>query len=204
MSPLVMKDSVTLEAKQQIRNLRIDFFKACTVGRNRRIRIRFWDARIEVAQNTSAVLITSPKRDRAFILTKKYTELSLEEKKKKLERREERVSERNKRKQGRRRNFKGKEDRWAPGKIFEMSSMLDRALKRKYHRWITLYDYLSFGKNYLYVYYLSKRYRCEVYRRSIFRVGCAEKHSKTKVWCVKIDMDYKGMWEQIITHNGTL
>lgn len=57
------------------------FFKAHTVGCNRRIRIRFWDAGTEAAQYTSAVLITSPKRDKAFILTKKDRKLGLKKKK---------------------------------------------------------------------------------------------------------------------------
>lgn len=47
-----------------------------------------------MAQYTSTQLITSPKRDKAFILTKKYTELSL--RKKKIERTEKRVSKTNK------------------------------------------------------------------------------------------------------------
>ena len=124
-----MKDSVILEAEKQIRNLRIDFFKARTVVCNRRIRIRFWDARIEAALYISAVLITSTMRDKAFILTnkqKKYTELGL----KIIERTEERVSEKNKGK-GVGGNFKGKEDRWALRRILKISSMPDRSSKRQ-------------------------------------------------------------------------
>lgn len=66
-----MKDAVILEAEMQIKNFSIDFFKARTVGCNRRIRIRFCDAQIKTAQDISAVLITSPERDKAFILAKK-------------------------------------------------------------------------------------------------------------------------------------
>lgn len=127
-----MKDPVILEAEKQIRNLRIDFFKARTVGCNRRIRIRFWDARIKAALYTSAVLITSPKRDKAFILTNKqkkkknHTELGL----KIIERKEERVREKNKGK-GVGGNFKGKGDRWALRRILKISSMLDRSSKRE-------------------------------------------------------------------------
>lgn len=66
-----MKDSVILEAEMQIKNFGIDFFKARTVGCNRRIRIGFGDARIETVQDISTVLITSPEGDTAFILTKK-------------------------------------------------------------------------------------------------------------------------------------
>lgn len=66
-----MKDSVILEAEMQIKNFSIDFFKARTVGCNRRIRIRFCDAQIEAIQDLSTVLITSPEGDTAFCLTKK-------------------------------------------------------------------------------------------------------------------------------------
>lgn len=35
-------------------------------------------------------------------------------------------------------------------------------------------------------------------------MGCAEKHNKMKVGYVKVDTDYKGMWEQIITNDRIL
>ena len=33
-------------------------------------------------------------------------------------------------------------------------------------------------------------------------MGCEQKHDKTKVGNVKIDVDYKKMWEQIATNHG--
>lgn len=35
-------------------------------------------------------------------------------------------------------------------------------------------------------------------------MGCVEKHDKMKAWHIKIDMDYKGMLEQIVRNDGIL
>ena len=83
-----------------------------------------------MAQYTSIELITSPKRDKAFILTKIYR---AQFKKKKIERTEERViSKTNKGKVcvlgGR--DFKGKEDRSTLRRSLKMSSMLDGSSKK--------------------------------------------------------------------------
>jgi len=84
-----------------------------------------------VAQYKSTELITSPKRDKAFILTKIYR--AQLKKKKKIERTEERViSKTNKGKVcvlgGR--DFKGKEDRSTLRRSLKMSSMLDGSSKK--------------------------------------------------------------------------
>lgn len=84
-----------------------------------------------MAQYKSTELITSPKRDKAFILTKIYR--AQLKKKKKIERTEERViSKTNKGKVcvlgGR--DFKGKEDRSTLRRSLKMSSMLDGSSKK--------------------------------------------------------------------------
>ena len=84
-----------------------------------------------MAQYTSTELITSPKRDKAFILTKIYR--AQFKKRKKIERIEERVSKTNKGKVcvlgGR--DFKGKEDRSTLRRSLKMFSMLDRSSKTR-------------------------------------------------------------------------
>lgn len=53
-------------------------------------------------------------------------------------------------------------------------------------------------------FYLAKEYRCELYGKSTSRVGYTGKHDKMKAWHLDIDMDYKGMLEQIIRNCGIL
>ena len=54
----------------------------------------------------------------------------------------------------------------------------------------------------MFFFYLAKEYRCELYGRTISRVGYMEKHNKMKAWHLNIDMVCKGMLEQIIRNCG--
>lgn len=88
-----------------------------------------------------------------------------------------------------------------------MSSTLDGSSKRKVPQ-VSRSIRLIFRRQnlciWIWFFNLAREYGCELYGRSISRVAYTEKHDKMKAWHLNIDMDYKGMLEQIIRNCGIL